>query len=127
MQRRRKRPIKNIRSCPMRRHRAILGQRDGEGAKTIDKAVEPVNLARRPDHERAVQPKVRNRIRETEFPIEKMRLDDFKAVCDPIDRGEELVVVTCVSWRLAEVEHDPRRWQRMIVTQSSPRPRRKSA
>ena len=28
---------------------------------------------------------------------------------------------------LAEMEHDPRRWQRMIVTQSSPRARRKSA
>ena len=62
--------------------------------------------ARRPDDERSVQAKVCNRISQREFPVEEMRLNDFKAMRDPIDRRQQFDLVGRGARRLRKVQDD---------------------
>ena len=89
-----------------RLHRTVLRGGNCKGSQATDEIIEPSDHPRRTDNERAVQSKVRNRISEGELPVEKMGLDDFKAVGDPVDRRQQFDLVGRSARRLRKMQDD---------------------
>jgi hypothetical protein len=78
------RTVEHVCTGSCRLHRTVLREGNCKGSQATDEIVRCRDRARRTDDERSVQAKVCNRISQREFPIEEMRLNDFKAMRDPV-------------------------------------------